>query len=172
MRKFIWMAIIAGIILTIPLVVLANRDSDNVESILNDLLDQAAEDSNYEIIDSKVDYVDTETNMIYTLDVTPGTYLIYAEGGDNIDNLDMSVYLEEDYNNNGDPFVVDDFDNNTPSVQFDVYEDTTIIAEVSGVDFARRQDTGYFCIIFAKEVGSDDSGHHDNGNDDNPHHNK
>ena len=158
MKRLIWLAIIAGIILSIPVIALANRDRDNVEEILSNLIDQADQEG-YEIIDTAVDSVDTETNMIYTLDVTPGTYVFYAESGDNIDNLDMSVFLEDDYDNGDDPFVTDDLDNNTPAVQFDVYEDTTIVALVSGVDFARRQDSGYFCILFTK-LREEDSGHH------------
>jgi hypothetical protein len=161
MKRLIWLAVIAGIILSIPVIALANRDSDNVEEILSGLIDQADQES-YDIIDTAVDSVDTETNMIYTLDVTPGTYIIYAESGDNIDNLDLAVFLEEDYDNGDDPFAVDDLDNSTPAVQFDVYEDTTIVALVSGVDFARRQDSGYFCILFCKERDSEDDGgdHH------------
>ena len=149
MKKYLLMVVIAGIFIGLPIIAYANADEDNVNDLLSQWLDYADE-NDYTVIDTAVDQVDTETNMIYTIDLHKGDYIIFAQGGDNIVDLNLRGFYQDDYDNGDDPFIEDTLDDNIPVLEFTLDEADTIVVEVSGNDFARHRDQGYFCILFCK----------------------
>lgn len=157
------LGLMAAMILLLPLAASANADRDNVEELLDEWITYA-EDEGYTVLDQKVDRVDEETYMIYTIELDPGTYNFLAQGGDNIVDLDMFGYYEDDYDDGDDPFVEDTYGDNYPLLEFTLEDPETIVVEVSAVEFAEDEDRGYFCILFCQENEEDEDGGRDRGN--------
>jgi hypothetical protein len=160
MKKTLILAFLTIFFLTIPLASFASRRSD-----IEDALDywiQYADDENFEVLDTDIDMLsEDEFDIYYTITLDPGSYAFVAQTGEDIPNIDMAAFYEDDYNNGEDPFITDTFDDNYPVLEFDLDRTETIIVELWVVDWARRSDDGYYCILFAGDVdsGSDDNDH-------------
>lgn len=139
-----------GMLLLLPLAVSANADRDNVEELLDEWIDYF-EDEDYTVLDTDVAEVNEDTVMTYTIDLRRGHYVILAQGGDNIEDLNLYGYYEDDYEDGDDPFISDEMDDNLPILEFDVNRSDTFVIVAVGESFARRRDSGYFCILFCKE---------------------
>jgi hypothetical protein len=150
MKKYLLMAVFACIIIGLPIIAYANADRDNVNDLLDQWLDYADE-NDYNVLDNDVDRVDEDTNMIYTIDLEEGDYVIFAQGGDNIRDLNLFGYYQDDYDDGDDPFIEDTLDDNIPVLEFTLEHSETIVVVVSGERFARGEDRGYYCILFCEE---------------------
>jgi hypothetical protein len=153
MKKSWLIALAVLFILSLPLAALsAGRGADDDEEYIEDVLDEwweEAEDQGYEVIDWAIDEIDDDTYITYTIDLTRGEYVIVAEGGIGIVNLDMAAWYEDEYDDGDDPFVEDTLDDNYPMLEFELRRSETIVVEVWVEEWERRTDEGLFCILFA-----------------------
>jgi hypothetical protein len=151
MKRFLlMMSIMIAIIIALPFAASANADRDNVEALLDEWLDYADQED-FNVLDSDVDTVDTETIMTYTIDLEEGDYIIFAQSGDNIVDLNLAGYHKDDYDEGNDPFIEDTLDDNVPVLEFTLRHARTLVVTVTPAEFARHKDSGYFCIIFAEK---------------------
>jgi hypothetical protein len=150
MQRILILSVLALFILTLPLVAFASRRSD-IEDALDYWTDYA-DDEGYVVLDSDIDTLDEdEPSVYYTIDLEAGEYVIVAESGEEIENLDMAVYYEDDYEDGDDSFVEDTYDDNFPICEFELDDDETIVVELWVEDFARHEDNGYYCILFTMQ---------------------
>jgi len=157
MKKAIFILVTLFIILSLPITSLAagrGRDDDDADEYIEDVLDDwwdQAEDEGYEVLDWDIDEIDDETIITYTIDLNRGSYVIVAEGGLNIENLDMAAWYEDDYEDGDDSFIEDLLDDNYPMLEFELRRSETIVIELWVEDWERREDEGLYCILFAAE---------------------
>jgi hypothetical protein len=155
MNRILLTSLLAIFLLSLPLASFASRRSDIEDSL--DEWSNYAEDEGYTIIDTDIDQIDDETYMTYTIDLERGSYSILAQGAEDIINLDMAVYYEDDYENEDpEPFVEDTYDDNYPIVEFELRHAETIVVEIWVEEFARHVDEDYYCILFAQEEDSEE----------------
>ena len=151
MKKTLIMAALAIFILSLPLTSMASRRSD-IEDALDFWIDYA-EDEGYEVVDTDIDMFSVdEDDIYYTITLDPGEYAVVAESGEDILDIDMEAYYEDDWEDGDDPFTSDVLDDNYPIVEFELDRTETIIIRIWVIDYARNQDDGYYCILFAGDV--------------------
>lgn len=153
MKKYLLTGLLAAFLLCIPLNAFAGS-RDYVEDLLDEWWDYA-EDENYEIIDWDIDVIDDETIITYTIDLDRGYYVFIAEGGENIVNLDMAAWYQDEYDDGDEPFAEDTYDDNYPIIEFELRNSDTIVIELWVDEFSRRVHEDYYCILFAKEQSRD-----------------
>ncbi len=150
MKKAIMIGIITAFILSISLTASASRRS-YIDHVLDEWIELAV-DEDLEVVDYDIDSLDEDYSIIsYTLDLPRGDYWIVAQGGENITDLDLAAYYEDEYEDDEDPFVADNFDDNYPILEFSLRGYETIVVEVIAWEFERGEDEGYYCILFCEE---------------------
>jgi hypothetical protein len=148
MKRALMIGLLAVFILGLPLTALASR-RDYIEEVLDYWIDYA-EDEGYDVFDSDISRIDDETFITYTVDLERGDYLIIAEGGEHIVNLDMAAWYEDDYEDGEESFVQDLLEDNYPVLEFSLKQSETIVVEVWVEEFERHEDSDYFCILIAE----------------------
>jgi len=149
MKRLLMISLMALFVLGLPLTAFASR-RDYIEERLDEWLEYA-DDEGYEVIDWDIDELDEDSVITYTIELERGSYVVLAEGGRNITDLDLRAWTEDDYDDDEDPFVEDTLDDNIPVLEFDVRSSETILIEVSVYEFERGEDEGYYCILIMEE---------------------
>jgi len=126
-----------------------------------------AEDLGYDIIEAGI--YDIRSSESLWFDLGPGEYHVYAEGGRNIEDLDMIVYDNWGYELASD-FMADNF----PIGEFTLYEWQDVEFELSVFEqgtyggYGRNYQDGRFCFVLAMERNwRDNNRGRDNWRDDN-----
>lgn len=138
----------ALVLLALPMTAYAGRDY--IEGVLEEWIEYA-EDEGYDVIDWDIDKLDEETVITYTLDLDSGEYFVVAEGGRDIEDLDLRAYYWDDYDDGDEPFVQDELVDNYPMLEFELRYPDTVVVEVFVYEFDPGEDDGYYCILFAEE---------------------
>jgi hypothetical protein len=116
-------------------------------SYANDLLDEwttYADDMGYEVFYSDVDSINEDDSVSYEFDLDPGYYYFVAEGGEDIEDLDMYVYDED-----GNELASDTLDDNYPMCEIELDEYMSIEVEISAYSFSGRESDDYFAFVGA-----------------------
>lgn len=142
------------ILMIFPNAAMADRKSSSREGRLDQWID-FTDDLDYEIIDYGYREITDEETLRYSL--SSGRYHIFAEGSDNIKDLDLTVY-----DSRGREIVSDSFADNIPIVEFSLSDKRDIEIVVSVFEFARRNWNGDFIFLIAKETDRKHDRHHDN----------
>ena len=134
----------------ILLILLASPASaDQKQRHIEDRLDywvEFAEDLDYYVIDTRIDDISENRALRYSL--PPGEYHVYAEGGQNISDLDMTV-IDDD----GWELGFDSMADNFPTVSFhlDSWGDIEINLEVWNREGWDSSDN--YCFVLSREDG-------------------
>ncbi len=102
----------------------------------------------YEVFCNDVDVITKDQSISYTLDLQPGYYYLVAEGGENIEDLDMFVYTE-----GGRELESDTMSDNYPVCEIELAYATKIEVEVAVYVFAGGVTEDYFCFVAGGEKG-------------------
>jgi hypothetical protein len=148
MNRVLLVGMMALFLLALPLTAYAGRDY--IEGVLEEWTEYA-EDEGYELIDWDIDELDDETAITYTLELDRGEYWVVAEGGRNVEDLDLRAYYWDDYDEGDDPFVEDELADNYPMLEFELRQPDTVVIEVFAYEFDPGEDEGYYCILFAEQ---------------------
>ena len=150
MRTLTLFTLTAAIFLMLTLPAMANPRQDYIEERLDAWITYA-EDLDYDIIETEVDTISNDETMYFYLE--PGTYHLYAEGGSNIEDLDMEV-LDDRGRELGSDFLADNY----PVVDFSIRDRQEIEINLSVYEFSHRDNSGYFCFVLARESNYRDRG--------------
>lgn len=149
MKRPLLISLLAIFILSLPLTAFAGR-RDYIEEVLDYWIDYC-DDEGYDVFDSDIDMIDDETVITYTTELGRGDYLVIAEGGERIVDLDMAAWYEDEYEDGEEAFVEDLLDDNYPILEFSLRRPETIVIEIWVHEFERHEDSDYFCILIAEE---------------------
>jgi hypothetical protein len=158
MKKFFFIGFVAFLFLALPLMAFASRRGD-IEDTLDEWISYA-EDEDYTVLDTDYDELNGDDVITYTIDLEEGDYAVLAEGGENIADLDLKGYYQDDYDDGDDPFIEDVLDDNVPILEFSLRHSETIVIEVFAYEYDEDEDNGYYCILFLQEEGNDNSDDH------------
>jgi len=150
MRVITNTAILLAMILITASPALADwRDRDNdIEDTLHEWIEYA-EDLGYDVIETRIDYI-SDDRTIY-MELGPGEYHAYAEGGRGVGDLDMTVYGDWGYELGSD-FLADNY----PIVDFRIDDWQEVVFELSDYEHDGWSDGGEFCFVLAQEWGHGD----------------
>ncbi len=136
-----------GVLLTIAIVALpAMAGSRRFAEDALDYWIEEAEYDGYEVFYTDVDTIDADHSISYYLDLEPGTYYFYAEGGDSIEDLDMYVYSE-----NGRELDSDTLGDSYPYCTIELSRGQEIEVELVVYEFYSREREDYYCFVAAQE---------------------
>ncbi len=136
-----------GLLIAIMLIAIpANAGSRRYAADQLDYWVDNAEGFGYEVIYTDLDEIDDEYTMTYTLPLEAGIYHLYAEGGEDIEDLDMYVYDEDGYELDSDELT-----DNFPICTFELPYEQEIEVEIVAVDFYGREYEDWFCFVVAEE---------------------
>jgi len=119
-------------------------DHEYVNGVLDDYMDMVI-DEGLEMIYDEVELLD-EYGKTVQITLGRGDYVIYAEGGLRINDLDMSVYNEDGY-----VLAEDTLTDNYPICEFTIYESTSVEIEVYPYDMDAGWDEGYYVLVVTRE---------------------
>lgn len=134
--------LIAIMLMAIP----ANAGSRRYAADQLDYWIDNAEGYGYEVIYDDLDRIDDEYSMFYTLPLEAGIYHLYAEGGEDIEDLDMYVYDEDGYELDSDVLT-----DNFPICTIELYYDQEIEVEIVAHEFYGREYEDWYCFVVAEE---------------------
>ena len=150
MNRFLFIFVLAVFIVTMPLTALASRRTD-IEDILDDWTDYL-EDEDYLVEFTEIEELAEGTHVVrYTIEFEEGDWLVIAEGDRNIEDLNMAVWFEDDWEDGDDPIDQDWYDDNYPMCEFELDDEEILVVEIWVEEFTRREDEGYICVLMAKE---------------------
>lgn len=141
MRRITMLAVI---LVLLPLMALpASAGSRSlVEGMVDDWVNLAERDG-FEVIRTEVAQI--EDSVSYTLDLEPGTYRFYAEGGENLEDLDMFVYDDA-----GDLLDSDELNDNYPICDVVLNDRQSVTVTLTVYSFTEDKKGDYFCFIAAR----------------------
>jgi hypothetical protein len=112
---------------------------------VNDLLDEwvdYVELEGYEVFYTNVDRINEDHSISYYFELDPGYYIFIAEGGEDIQDIDMYVYDEDGYE-----IASDEYDDAYPVCRIEIDEFTEIEVEIAPYDFHGRTYEDFFCFV-------------------------
>ena len=140
-------ALISGLIIAFLLVsVSAIAGSRRYAQDQLDYWVQSAEENNYTVIYSDIAEIRADESYFYTLNLERGYYHFYAEGGEDLLDIDMYVY-----DSRGDELTSDTLEDNYPICSFELTRAEEIEVEIIAYEFAGRSNRDYFCFVAAME---------------------
>lgn len=143
MRTITFITLIATFFLVLVMPAMANPREDYIEDRLDDWITYA-EDLDYDVIEVEVDTIRSGESLYFYLE--PGTYHAYAEGGTNIEDLDMEV-LSERGRELGSDFLADNY----PVVEFNLNDWQEVEFHLTVYEYQNRENSGYYCFVLARE---------------------
>lgn len=155
MRKFsIFIAIVLAIAIAAMPAFASGRRYAN--GLLDEWVDYV-EVEGYEVFYTNVDRINEDHSISYYFELDPGYYIFIAEGGDDIEDIDMYVYDEDGYE-----IASDELGNAYPKCEIEVYEFTEIEVEIVPYDFHGRTYEDFFCFVAGMETETyyEDFGYH------------
>jgi hypothetical protein len=140
------------ILMILPLMALPAQAGGRgyVEDVLDKWVDFAERDG-YEVIRTEIGQI--EESVSYTLDLDSGAYHFYAEGGEDIEDLDMFVYDE-----NGDLLDSDELNDNYPICDTVLDEPQRVEVKLTVYSFLESNYRDYFCFVAARETSGGELG--------------
>jgi len=109
------------------------------------------EGEGYEVFYTRVERVEEDHSMLFTFDLDPGHYMFIAEGGEDIENIDMYVYDEDGYE-----LVSDNLPDNYPICELELSQRTEVEVEVAAYSIAGGEGEDYFSFLAASRAGGAD----------------
>jgi len=122
-------------------------DNEYVREVLDDYMTMVIDNSYTNMFD-KIDEsgLDAENPCRYRLALGRGDYIVYAEGGLRIADLDLRVYNEDGY------IVAEDtLSNNAPMCEFSVLEAASFEIEVQPYEMVPGRQKGYFVVVVVRK---------------------
>jgi hypothetical protein len=115
---------------------------DYIYDKLDEWIDYA-ESLDYDVVEARVESVNESRSIL--IELAPGEYEAYAEGGQDIADLDMIVYDDRGYELGSD-FLVDNY----PIVNFSIrdWQEVEFVLEV--FEYDGWQERGEFCFVLAR----------------------
>ncbi len=134
---------ITGILMALMLVSLPAfaGSRDYIEDMLDDWV-EFTEDEGYEVIYTDIDMIDVDHTIVYTFELEPGMYMFMAEGGKDVEDIDMYVYDED-----GNELASDILDDNYPFCELEVKSYITVDVEVIAYSFFGGVRKDYLCFV-------------------------
>jgi len=126
----------------------ASAGSRRYASDLADEWASYAEDSGMEVFYTDVDRISEDHSVSYYFDLEPGYYMFIAEGGEDIEDLDMYVYED------GHDIDSDTLEDNYPICEIELDYYAEIEVEIVVYSFYGREYEDYFAFVAASEVDS------------------
>jgi hypothetical protein len=124
----------------------ANWRDDDILDKLDYWIDYA-DDLNYEVVEAEV-YSIRDTDRFYR-DLPAGQYHVYAEGDDDIRDMDMYAY-----NESGRELDSDTMGDNFPVLDFNLTYRQDVEFNVEVYEFARNTWSGEYVFILTRELGN------------------
>jgi hypothetical protein len=146
------LALLACMIVALP----ASAGSRRYASDLIDDWADYAEEQGMEVFYTDVDRISEGRRASYSFDLEPGYYFFVAEGGEDIEDLDMYVYDEH-----GRDLDSDTLDDNYPICEFELDHYAEIEVEIEVYSFYGHEYEDYFAFVAASEVGRSDDDEYD-----------
>jgi len=145
MRTLSFAGIILSLLFVCTLPVSANARQRHIEERLDYWTDYA-DDHEYYILEAEIDEIFDTGSLWFSLG--PGEYHVYAEGGRNIEDLDMRVIGEDGWEIDFDTMA-----DNFPTVSFSLrgWEDVEFELEVW--DYTDWNSSGSYCFVLSRENG-------------------
>lgn len=100
----------------------------------------------YELIFDNIEVVEEGNPYTFPITLGRGDYMIIAEGGLRIEDLDIAVY-DDDW----DLVAEDTSVGNTASVEISTRSSRSFTVEITAYDMASRFDEGYFLVVVVQE---------------------
>jgi hypothetical protein len=143
---------LAVVILALPASAGSRRYAQNT---LDDWTQYVA-DEGYEVFYSDIDMIDDENSVSYYLDLEPGSYILIAEGGEDLEDIDMYVYDSDGYELDSDTLA-----DNYPICQIDLRYPEEIEVEIIAYSFVGREYEDYYCFVagaqYSENYGNQDA---------------
>jgi hypothetical protein len=122
-----------------------DADQVFVEDLMDEYMD-IVDYEGYEMIFDDIDVVEEDYFMTYTITLGRGDYYLYAEGGLNIEDLDVYVYDERDRE-----VASDDLEDVYCYLEFHVSESQDFTVEVEPYTMVSGEDEGYYLLVIARD---------------------
>ena len=126
----------------------ASAGSRRYASDLADEWAMFAEDEGMEVFYTDVDRISEDHSVSYYFDLEPGYYMFIAEGGEDIEDLDMYVYED------GHDIDSDTLEDNFPICEIELDYYAEIEVEIVAYSFYGREYEDFFAFVAASEVDS------------------
>jgi len=149
MRKLTLMSLLifVALLLSLP----ASAGSRRYANDLMDDWEDHAYSLGYDVFYSDVDLIDEDHTISYFFDVEPGWYYFVAEGGEDLEDIDMYVYDEDGYE-----LESDELSDNYPICEVEIRYRQEIEVEIAAYSFYGRAYEDYFCLVAASMPLDDD----------------
>ncbi len=122
-----------------------SRDWDYISSVMDDYMELVI-DEGYEMIYDEVELIDPYNQRTIRITLGRGDYIIFGEGGLRVDDLDLSVYDE-----NNRLIAEDNMTDNFPICEFSVRESTPVEIDVVAYAMASGWDAGYYLLVIVRD---------------------
>lgn len=121
------------------------EDYDYIENLMGEYMEMV-EQQGYEMIYDEIDLVDEYDTSVVPITLGRGDYIVYAEGGLRIADLDLRVYDEDGYIVSEDTLT-----DNMPVCEFSTYQSESFEIEIEPYEMEPGRDAGYYLLVIVRD---------------------